>query len=132
MKQDLVFDIVKKIKTRPDIVRKLKIFALVGIAIFLFTGAITIWAGVTAVNYVATKATEASRSPIAQHHVENLKSELEKLPELKALNCWDQAQEMLAIRPWLERSIAANIVILQTACFKEKSALSTYPDGTTI
>lgn len=122
MKQEIILELLKKLKANPNLMRKLKIFAVVGVVGFLMAGALTIWAGITAFNYVATKATEAVHSPGAQTHVKNLKAEIKSFPKLQLINCWGKAQSLIAAQPWLERPVIDNLVNLKLACLDDKPA----------
>ncbi len=123
MKQALFIEIIRKLKAKPHLMRKIKIFAAVGLVGFLITGALAIWAGITAFNYVATKATAAVQSPVAQTNIESLKTELKSLPKLQALSCWGKAQSLMAVEPWLARPAMDNLINLKVACLEDKSAV---------
>ncbi len=123
MKQEIVFEYLKKLKEKPNLMRKIKIFAVVGIVGFLITGALTIWAGMEAFNYVASKTNEVVQSTVALNHVENLKTELKALPKLQPLNCWGKVQSLMAVQPWLERPAIDNLVNLKLACLDDKSTV---------
>lgn len=127
MKQVILLEAIRKLKSKPHIMRKLKIFAVIGFVGFLITGALTIWAGVEAFNYVATKATEVAHSPVTQMNVESLKAEL-SVPKLQALNCWGKVQSLMAVQPWLERPAIDNLVDLKVACLEDKPALCEGPE----
>lgn len=120
MKQILFFEILNKLKDKPKLMRKIKIFAAVGIVGFLITGTLIIWAGVSAMNYVASSADQFIQAPFAQSQVENIKTELKDLPQLQAMNCWNKAQSLLAVQPWLERTTIDNLTNLKAACFEAK------------
>ncbi len=123
MKQDIIFQVLRKIKAKPDLMRKLKIFAVLGVVGFLITGALAIWAGVSAFNYVASKTSEVIQSPTTQVQVENVKIELKRLPRFQALNCWNKAQSLMAVQPWLERPAIDNLVNLKVACLEQLPAV---------
>lgn len=123
MKQQIFIEIIRKIKAKPHLMRKVKIFAVVGLVGFLVTGALTIWAGITAFNYVATKATAAVQSPVAQTNIESIKTELKTLPKFQALSCWGKAQSLMAVEPWLARPALDNLINLKVACLEDKPAL---------
>ncbi len=123
MKRIVFFEILQTLKTEPKLMRKVKIFAVVGIVGFLITVALMIWAGVSAFNYVASSASQVIQSPTALGHVENLKTELKSLPKLQAINCWGKAQSLIAVQPWLERPALDNLVNLKVACFEQKPSV---------
>ena len=107
----MIFQILKKLKESPSMMRKLKIFVVVGLVGFLITGALTIWAGITAFNYLASTASPLVQSPIP---------ELVALPKFQLLNCWSKAQSLMAVQPWLERSAVDNLVHLKMACLEDR------------
>lgn len=111
---------MKQIK--PHLMRKLKIFALVGFVGVLITGVLTIWVGMRVFNYVVYKATEAVHSPMVQTNIEDLKTEFRNLPKPHVLNCWGKAQSLMAIHPWLERPALDNLVDLKLACLEGRPA----------
>lgn len=123
MKHIIVYEILDKLKRNPKLMRKAKVFVVVGLVGVLLTGALTIWAGVSAINYLASSANQAIQSPVTQGHVENLKSEIKSLPNFQAVNCWGKAQTLLGVQPWLERPAFENLTNLKAACFEQKSNL---------
>ena len=120
MKQIILFEILNKLKDKPKLMRNIKIFAAVGIVVFLVTGTLMIWAGVSAYNYVASSANQFIQAPFAQSQFENIKTELKDIPKLQAINCWGKAQSLLAVQPWLERPTLDNLTNLKAACFETK------------
>lgn len=108
MKKIILYELMRKIKHEPQLMRKFKIFAFVGFVGVLITGGLIIWAGVSAVGYVASKANQAIQSP---------------LPRFQALNCWGRAQSLLAVQPWIERPVFDNLVSLKFACLEQKPAI---------
>ena len=122
MNHKTLSEFLDQLKAKPKLMQKIKIIAVVGIGGFLVTGALMIWAGISALNYVASSVTQTIQSPRAQAHVENLKIELNGLPKLQVVNCWGKAQALLAIQPWLERPALANLENLKVACIKQDSS----------
>jgi len=100
--------------------KKLKIFAAVGVFLFVLTGGLTIWLGFKALNFIGTKTSEAFQSPATLSQVENLKTELNTLPKLQALSCWNKTQSLFGIQPWLERPVMDNLAQLKTACLETR------------
>jgi hypothetical protein len=120
MKQDIFFELSKKLKSQPKLRQKIMIFAVVEI-IGLFTmGAFAVWAGISFINYVASSASQAIQSPIAQSQVERAKEELKSLPKLQLVSCWGKAQSLLAVQPWIEQAALVNLTDLKLACFEQK------------
>lgn len=120
MKHIIVYEILDKLKRNPKLMRKAKVFAVVGLVGFLLIGTLTIWAGLSAINYLASSVNQAIQSPITQGHVE---SEIKSLPSFQAVNCWGKAQTLLGVRPWLDRPAFENLTNLKVACFEQKSNL---------
>jgi hypothetical protein len=116
MRQDIIYEVLRKIKAKPGLMRKVKIFAVVGVVGFVITGALVIWAGVSAFKFVASKTTEVINSPTAIAQVENLKLEANGLPKLQPLDCWVKAQSLMAVEPWLARPALDNLKNLKVAC----------------
>lgn len=118
MKQNLVYQLFRKLRTRPDLMRKMKVFLAIGIVGLFITGALAIWAGVSAFNYVATKTNEVIQSPTALAKVKSLKTEAMQLPKFQALSCWGKAQSLMAVEPWLVRPALDNLKNLKVACLE--------------
>lgn len=123
MKHIIVYEILGKLKRNPKLMRKAKVFVVVGLVGVLLVGALTIWAGVSAINYLASSANQAIQSPITQGHVENLKSEIKSLPNFQAANCWGKAQTLLGVQPWLAKPALENLTNLRVACFEKQSTI---------
>jgi hypothetical protein len=121
MKHALFYEIMRKLKSKPALRRKLKIFAVVGVTCFLVVGGLAIWAGVSAIKYVATSTNQVISSPTTQEQIQNAKTELQKL-QFQPLNCWGKAQSLLAVQPWLERRALDNLKNLKVACLESKPA----------
>ncbi len=118
MKQDIIYEALRKIKAKPNLMRKVKLFAAVGVVSLLLIVVLTIWAGVSAFNYVASKANEVIHSPMAQAQVENLKLEAKGLTKFQPLGCWVKAQSLIAVEPWLARPALDNLKNLKVACLE--------------
>lgn len=117
MKKIIFLAIIRKLKAKPHLMRKVKIFAVVGIVGFFMTGALAIWAGVSAIRYVADKANVVMQSLQTASQVESLKTELKGL-SLQPLNCWGKAQSLMALEPWLARPALDNLKNLKVACLE--------------
>lgn len=118
MKKLIMIEILRKLKMNPHLMRKLKIFALVGSVGFIFTAGLLVWAGFAAVNYMASEFKQATQwSTVTQTATS---SERQQRFKIQTLNCWDHAQSLLAIQPWLERPVGAHLADLKSACFDQK------------
>jgi hypothetical protein len=107
---------LNKLKNNPLIVRKLKIILGVTFIGFLLVFALVIWGGVVAVRGVANLGTNAN----VQEKVVALGKEINNLPALAKVGCWDKAQSLLSIKVWLEKPIAENVKELTQACSEKK------------
>lgn len=112
-----LFEILRKLRTKPSLMKKLKIFAVVGVFGFLVTGALAVWAGLSALSYIANKTTAVIQSPQTATHIESLKTEVKGL-RLQPLNCWGHAQTLMAVEPWLSRPALDNLKNLKVACIE--------------
>ncbi len=132
MKQDIIYEALRKLKAKPGLMRKVKIFAAVGVVGFLITGALVIWAGVSAFSYVVSKTTEVIHSPAALAQVENLKLEAKGFPKFQILSCWGKAQSLIAVEPWLARPALDNLMNLKLACLETAPPVCEGPECTQI
>ncbi len=124
----IIFEVLKKFKAQnPDFKKKLKIFLLVGAVGLVLTAGLAIWAGVAALNYVASLAT----SPVVQQQVGSLKSEIKTLPQFALVGCLNKAQSFLNIQAFFERPLADQALALKTACFPETAKSCEGPDCNT-
>lgn len=114
MKQ-LIFEIIRKIKLDPSLMRKVKIFAVVGLTGFILTAALTVWAVVSAVSYAVSTANQVILSEVAQKPINNVKTELQNL-EPQLLNCWGKVQHTLTNQSWLEKNTLDNLRNLAVSC----------------
>lgn len=122
MKETLLFEILRKIKSKPALMKKVKFFVFVGLVGFVFVGGVAIWVGFSAVTYVATTANQIITSPSAQGQIQNAKNELKKL-HFQPINCWGEAQSLLAVQPWIEKPIFDNLRNLKIACLDSKPVI---------
>lgn len=99
MKKLILIEILRKLRAKPNLMRKVKIFAAVGVVGLLVTSGLVIWAGISAFSYAATKANEVIQSPQASAQVETFKAEVKGLSGLQALSCWGKAQSLIAVEP---------------------------------
>ncbi len=122
MKRLIIFEILRKIKSRPEVLRKVKIIAFISLVGFVLVGALTIWAGVSAFKYVVATTNQAVMSPQIKNQVQNMQSELKQI-QLQPLSCWNKAQSLLALQPWLEKAALDNLRNLKVACLDSLPAV---------
>jgi len=123
MKQIIFYELMRKLRHKPNLKRKLKIFAWVGVIAFVVLSGMMVWAGLSAVNYVASKANQILQSPMTQQHFESLKTEVQLFPKFQALNCWNKAQSLMSVEPRLARPALENINNLTLSCLEKKPAV---------
>jgi hypothetical protein len=115
--QNSIFpELLNKFKNNPQIMRKFKIFLGVAFIGFLLVSTLVIWGGVVAVRGVANLGSH----PNVQEKVVALGKEINNLPALAKVGCWDKAQSLLSIKAWLEKPIAENVKELAQACSENK------------
>lgn len=92
--------------------KKLKVFAIVGVFCFVLVGGLVIWASVTAVQTLVRSA-QAVNIPAVQ---------IEPI-QLKTVDCWNKAQSLMAVQPWLEKPAAAHFQDLKVACLEQNNSV---------
>ncbi len=117
MREEVFYEIIRKLKTRPDLRRKLKIFLVIGFIGVCFAGTMVVWAGVSAFRYLTSISAEIVKSPTAVAELENLGNKVERLPHLQPLSCWGKAESLIAVEPWLTATVVENLRGLTVACF---------------
>lgn len=122
MKHAIIYEIIRKLKAKPALMRKVKIFAVVGLVGFVFVGGLAIWAGVSAVKYVVVSTSQVISSPTAQEQIQSAKTQLDRV-QFQPLNCWGKAQSLLAVQPWLEKPAFDNLRNLKVACLESPPAV---------
>jgi hypothetical protein len=128
MKRTILEKPLRTFKNKPEFLRKLKGIVALGLVTFFLLGGLLIWAGISAVDYVATKANHLVMSQTTQQQIENLKLEVKSITKLQALSCWGKAQSLLAVEPWVTYSISENFKNLKVACLEEKPATCNGPE----
>ena len=124
MKRILFLKLLHILKSKPDLARKAKLFAFVGLTGLVTVSGLAIWAGVSAFDYAATNAKLVIQSPVLQANVARFNG-------LSGLSCWNKTQSLIAIQPWLERPALENFINLKEACLKNSQLNHTTEGGTT-
>lgn len=119
MKQLIISEILKRFKASPRLKRKLKIFLTVAAVGFFVSSALLVWAGVGVVRYVA----ELAQNKNVSSQVESLETGLRHMPALTKIGCWDKAQSLIGVEPWLEKPIADNFRNLKVACLEAEDPI---------
>ncbi len=121
MKKYIFLELMRNIKSRPELMRKMKILAAVGAFGFLVMGSLVIWAGISAFGYVTNVAKEVIHSPQTAMHVENIRSEVKGISTtMQTVDCWDEAQSLMTLDPWFQRPAMDNLNSLIATCFEKK------------
>lgn len=115
MKYGIVYDIFKKLKQDPKLMRKFKIFALVSFAGFFVLLGLGIWAASSLFQVAMQTGQQIIQSPVTQNQISNLESEIKNI-EFQPLSCWQKTQSLMAVEPWLASSLADNLQSLKAAC----------------
>lgn len=119
MKKYIFFELMRNIKSKPELMRKMKVFAAVGAFGFLLMGSLIIWAGISAVSYFTRVTKEVIQSPQTVLHVENIKSEVKGVSTIiQSVDCWDKAQSLMTLEPWLQKPAMDNLNSLIKTCLE--------------
>lgn len=102
--------------------KRLRIFAMIGVIGLFVAGGLATWGAFTSLNYVASKADQLIQSSEAQESFQSLKETVQGFSKDKALNCWNKAQGLLSVQPWLERPAVDNLANLKVACLDQRSS----------
>lgn len=116
MKKLILIEIAKRIQSKPNLKRKLKIFAVVGVFGFIVTTGLVIWAGVSAVRFASNEIQLVN----VQGELENIKSRWQSLPRIAMVSCWDKAQSLMNYESWATRPVVDNFKNLKIACLEVK------------
>ena len=116
MKNMIPPELLAQLRLTPHLKKKLKVFAIVGAIGFAITSALVVWAGVSLVRL----ASHQIQAVDVYKHVESLEAKVTSLPTLAAVSCWDKAQSLLTLEPWLTRHITDNFRNLKAACLEAK------------
>lgn len=121
MKRILFLKLLHILKSKPDLARKVKLFALVGLTGLATVFGLAIWAGISAFDYAAVKVKTVVESPVFQANV----------GQIDGLSCWNKTQSLLTVQPWLERPALENFINLKETCLKNRQLIHTTEGGTT-
>lgn len=131
MKKVLLSNLIRNLKANPSLLRKVKVFAVVGLIGILLTGTLIVLAVVSAFNFLADKAVTAMDSHQTTAHVEKLRTEVTGL-SFQSLSCWQEVQRLMAVEPWLARPTLVNLKNLKVACLEGMKPVCEEPNCTEI
>lgn len=109
--------LLKKSKSNQNFRKRAILFASLGIVTFLMVSGLALWGGLSAISYVSDATSQVLSTPAAKEEAKTLREGLKEFPNLQALACLNRAQQLLAVTPWLERPVLANLVQLKNECF---------------
>lgn len=107
---------LERYKSNPNFMKKVILWGSLALGGLFVLLAVAIWGAVSLFSAATSTASKMAASPAAQSYADSLKSDLQDLPRIKALPCFDTAQNLLALGPWLERPVLDNMVQLKDAC----------------
>lgn len=100
--------------------KTLKRLAILGVIGFVVVTSLTIWAGISAIGYVANLTTQAAQHEIPTQYFQRVQDQVNFLTSNRSADCWSKAQSLLAIQPWLETPVDAHIKSLSSVCIETK------------
>jgi predicted PurR-regulated permease PerM len=119
MKYIILAEILNRLKDKPDLKKKLKIAAVLGVLSLLVAGTVAIFVGVVGVKYVASLASNIN----VTQHTEALKSKVENIPAVTSVGCLSAAQSLLSVERLLTTPINTNLQNLKQACFQQTTEM---------
>lgn len=122
MKKIIFFEIIRKLKSNPALMRKAQGLAIVGLVGVVLMAGLTLWAGIAAVNYLTVSVNQVAGSPILHEKLKTVKSEFQRI-EFQPLDCWGKAQSLASFQPWIERPALENLRNLKVACLNPKTPI---------
>lgn len=108
-------ELLKNLGTNHQLKRKLKIFLGVGLVGCLMIGALVVWGGIAAFKSVASIGT----NPIVQEKILSLETEIQKVPALVKIGCWETVKSFMNGAVWIEKPLAENYNNIKSACLNE-------------
>ena len=119
MKNVFILNVLNSVKSNPKFLKKLKIFAIVGVGAFLCLSVLGVWLGVKVVNYTYESAKHIISAPVLQGSNLDILNEFNNL-QLNSAGCKDLANELLNVKPWLEQPLQQHFDKIKSACFESK------------
>ena len=120
MKLSILSELLDKLRQNNGIKRKFKIILSLGLVGVLMVGALFIWAGISTIRYVADIGT----NPKVQEQVLSITDELQKIPAVTKVDCWNKVQSLLNVEAWLKNPIADTFNSIKIACLSNTSTKS--------
>lgn len=102
----------------PRVKKTLTVLGIIGLIGVLTTTAITLWAGVSMVQFARNQVKELNL-PI---QLENFQRHLDSLPKITATSCLVEAKSLMNTESWASSTAAENLTTLKNACFKQPAS----------
>jgi cytoskeletal protein RodZ len=97
--------------------KKIKTYLALAFCSFVLILGLVAWAGISAVEYIASASTQTLLPTAATQQITKLKEESKILSTFQPMSCLDKAQSLISVQPWLEQSVSLNFLDLKAACF---------------
>jgi hypothetical protein len=117
MKRLILAELIRYLRDKPDLKKKLKIAAVLGVLGFIMASAVAVFVGIAGVKYVASLS---SNLDVTQHS-ERLRSKVESIPAITSAGCLTAAQGLLNVERLLTTPIYENFKNLKQACIQQTS-----------
>lgn len=132
MKQKIFYELLGQLKQKPDLMRKLKTWAIIGVFGLIIITGLTFWAGISAIGYITSSANQTVQSLIGptnadeqsnthtESYIESFKTnQMTALHQLLSEKCWNKAKSLLNIQAWLESPALLILENLQISCINQ-------------
>lgn len=115
MKKYILKEVIHLLMENPKFRRKLKTLVIIGVISFVTVAGLTVWAGISLVNYVV------KTSPM-DGKVSKVKEDVGRM-QFKPEECKKGAQDLTSLGPWLEKNPIDNIKGLTASCIKMEKTI---------
>lgn len=115
MRKIIFLQILNSLRQKPQLKKRLKILAVVGVFGIMIMSALAIWAGVSAVRF----ASQQYQSVNIQSQLEKVQQGFDSIPALTTVGCLEKAQSLFNFESWLTKPVAENFNRLKIACLEK-------------
>ena len=117
MKKNELIMLIKLLKQNPNITRKIKIFAVVGLVGFFIVSGLVIWGSISLINYTTTETRQSLATSKAKNLIE---TQINKPLSFDMNRCYGKVQSLLSPQVWIDRPVLMNLEELKIACLGPK------------
>jgi len=110
------YEFFKRLNSAPKFRRRLKIFAAISLVGVVLSGALAIWVGIAAFDYVARTASSIT----TPQKVADVAHTFASGKPLLQPGCLDKTKTMFNLAQWLERPLRQSFREIRDACVKGK------------